>query len=143
MRWGGAILVVVACQSPPASNQVVTAPNQTPASSDGCGNGIPDCIAVCAFRETHRTEFLEFYERRCAAVVLGKNPDKVVMATDAGRTPQIWVPLGATSSSSSSPVVDAEPAECKAARTLRDRKRDAQAEVLAALCAAKGGDAGI
>lgn len=36
-----------------------------------------------------------------------------------------------------------EPAECKAARILRAQNRGHDADMMAALCAAKGGDAGL
>jgi hypothetical protein len=49
---------------------------------------IPDCAAACALRETNRTEHLDWFDRRCAAVVLGKNPDKAVgsVPSESART---------------------------------------------------------
>jgi hypothetical protein len=48
-----------------------------PTRGDDCRRDIPDCSAACALRETNQLEFIDWYDRRCAAVVLGKNPDKV------------------------------------------------------------------
>jgi len=50
--------------------------------ADGCRRDIPDCSAACALRETKHLEFIDWYDRRCAAVILGKNPD-----TAAGTEP--------------------------------------------------------
>ena len=74
-----ALIFFVACQP-------VTAPTASaPAASveaaprgDACQSDIPDCEAACALREVHRTDHLDWFDRRCAAVVLGKNPDKAV-----------------------------------------------------------------
>jgi hypothetical protein len=122
VSFGAAAIVLLRCE-PPAVSQRASAPVETVepvAHGDACANDKPDCVAACALRESHRTEFLDFYDRRCAAVVLGKNPDKV---------PQ---PTAATE----------EPAECKASRTLRAIGREPEADLLTALCAAKGGNAG-
>ena len=45
---------------------------------DDCQRDIPDCAAACALRETGHSEHLDWFDRRCAAVVLGRNPDKAV-----------------------------------------------------------------
>jgi hypothetical protein len=146
-----------ACQPQPAQ----TISNTTPATApraDSCRDDIPDCVAVCALRETHRTDYIDFYERRCAAVVLGKNPDKVepLQATpyasaNVATSGSEFPPSTRDSLSLPPPPFDpnavtrtgvAEPAECKAARMLRAQKRDREADMLTALCIAKGGDAG-
>jgi hypothetical protein len=59
---------------------------------DACMSDIPDCEAACAMREAGRTNHVEWFDRRCAAVVLGKNPDKAVAGapvdgTDASAPP--------------------------------------------------------
>ena len=108
-------------------------------------------------------EFVDFYERRCAAVILGKNPDKVeLMPTpyagviDGGAAPtttsefppdtrgsfSLQAPPTTFDPNSMSRTGAGEPPECKAARMLRAQKRDREADMLAALCAAKGGDGG-
>jgi hypothetical protein len=73
------VLVVVACDAPPTH---VAAPvaSATPAveRADTCQHDIPDCEAACALREVHRLDHIDWFDRRCAAVVLGKNPDKAV-----------------------------------------------------------------
>ncbi len=149
---------LVACE-PPQTQTITSAPTPVTAHGEACRDDIPDCVAVCALRETHRTEFIDFYERRCAAVILGKNPDKVeqLQATpyvpptgDAGES---FPPDQRGSLSLQAPATPfdpnavtrtggAEPAECKAARMLRAQKRDREADMLSALCIAKGGDAG-
>jgi hypothetical protein len=153
------------CEPPPA-RQVAIVDSTGPASSrsEACRDDIPDCLAACALRETHRMEYVDFYERRCAAVVLGKNPDKVELmptpyasggATSAAPTattsdfpPENRAPLSLQPPPSQfDPATvprtgGTEPAECKAARMLRAQKRDREADMLGALCAAKGGDAG-
>lgn len=73
--------VLLACE-PPAATVKAPAPS-APASvatvhGDACMKDIPDCEAACAMREANRTQHLEWFDRRCAAVVLGKNPDKAV-----------------------------------------------------------------
>jgi hypothetical protein len=145
MRRVIALLLVIACE-PPAVQQ--TSPVVTPEAqhADACRNDIPDCAAVCALRETHRGEFIDFYERRCASVILGKNPERVELRVTAAGT------SAPTSSGTPSAPFDpvsvtrtggAEPAECKAGRILRAQKREREADMMDALCAAKGGgDAG-
>ena len=73
------LVLVVACDTPPA--RVVAAPvasAQPAARGDTCQNDIPDCEAACALREVRRLDHIDWFDRRCAAVVLGKNPDKAV-----------------------------------------------------------------
>ncbi|HEY2369533.1 MAG TPA: hypothetical protein VGH87_24210 [Polyangiaceae bacterium] len=79
---------VAACQpvaAPPA--QVVAE------RVDSCRNDIADCVAACAMRESRRLDFIDYYDRRCAAAVLGKNPDELARRAR-------------------------DPSECHAARTL-------------------------
>ena len=163
MRTLVALVLIAAACEPPAQPAVVAPPPAVPSHGDACRDDIPDCAAACALRETHRTDFVDFYDRRCAAVVLGKNPDKVELQP----TPYAAAAQAATTASSAFPpetrsplslqpppaapfdpsavsrTGSAEPAECKAARMLRSQKRDREADMLTALCAAKGGDAGI
>jgi hypothetical protein len=79
VRMSWLVFWVLACEPQPpvmtpASPQVaVTAEPE----EDGCRRDIPDCSAACALRATHHTEFIDWYDRRCAAVILGKNPDRV------------------------------------------------------------------
>jgi len=71
-------LLSVACEpakAPAESN--ATTPSAQTTRVDSCRDDIPDCAAACALRETSRRDFVDFYERRCATVILGKNPDKV------------------------------------------------------------------
>jgi hypothetical protein len=155
--------MLVGCQ-PKTQPSVVAAPADThlAAHDDACRDDIPDCAAACALRETHRDDFIDFYERRCAAVILGKNPDKVEMlqptpygsAAPAGSgtastfPPESRAPLSLQPSPTFDPATvprtgGSEPAECRAARILRAQNRPHDADMLAALCAAKGGDAGL
>jgi hypothetical protein len=74
-----ALVVLVACDAPAAPvavAPVVTA--QAASRGDTCQHDIPDCEAACALREVHRLDHIDWFDRRCAAVVLGKNPDKAV-----------------------------------------------------------------
>ena len=71
MRRAFALVLVVGCEAP-------AAPVQPPVRGDSCQHDIPDCEAACALREVHRTDHIDWFDRRCAAVVLGKNPDKAV-----------------------------------------------------------------
>lgn len=83
------LVLLLACEP------VAVAPVQpTPVSSetqpergDACQRDIPDCEAACALREVHRTAHLDWFDRRCAAVVLGKNPDRIDAASTARPTP--------------------------------------------------------
>lgn len=157
MRFVCVALALIACEPPPTQT-ITSAPTANASHGEACREDVPDCVAVCALRETHRTEFVDFYERRCAAVILGKNPDKVeqlqatpyVAPGDAG---EFFPPDQRGSLSLQPPPTPfdpnavtrtggAEPAECKAARMLRAQKRDREADMLSALCIAKGGDAG-
>jgi len=83
------VFTLFACESPPTAPTVVPPPVATTAASaeheDDCRRDIPDCSAACALRATHHLEFIDWYDRRCAAVVLGKNPDKA-----AGSEPPSW-----------------------------------------------------
>jgi len=59
------------------------APAQTsvaPPKPSGCREENADCAAACALRETSRAQFVEWFDQRCAAAILGKNPDVVVGA---------------------------------------------------------------
>ena len=157
-------LLLLACEPPAAKPVAIVDTSGPPVRGEACRDDVPDCVAACALRETRRMEFVDFYERRCAAVVLGKNPDKVELmptpyanaASDAGAAefppdyrgslsmqpppsnigPSTFDPNTMTRTGGS------EPAECKAARMLRAQKRDREADMLSALCIAKGGDAG-
>jgi len=161
-RWLLLPMLAIACEPAKGPSETAPAPSAESApKSDACRNDIPDCAAACALRETNRRDFLDFYDRRCASVILGHNPDKVVLAPVA--------PSSAASSPSSLPsdfppdvraslmvsgphpfdpstmsrIGGSEPAECKAARILRAQHRDRDADWLEALCIAKGGgDAG-
>jgi hypothetical protein len=75
------MLVVCACEPvavSPAQPTPIASIETTPVRGDACQHDIPDCEAACALREVHRTEHLDWFDRRCAAVVLGKNPDRAV-----------------------------------------------------------------
>lgn len=161
MRWPLVLGVLVAC-TPEGSAAPTVAPTTAPSAThatDGCHADIPDCAAACALRETGRTDHLDWFDRRCAAVVLGKNPDKAVgppagLAT-AAPTAIAPAPSG-TGVGTTTPVLDrgfdpftagrassADPTECIAARKLVARGYIREAQSLAALCEAKGGDAGM
>ena len=156
------LLAVLACEPPKTPATLEGSDGGAPGAAqhtDACRDDIPDCAAACALRETSRRDFIDFYDRRCAAVILGKNPDKVepppVVAGAASQTsaarheefpPDSRASLTATHTqfdpTSVTRMGGAEPPECKAARILRAQKRDRDADVLDALCVAKGGDAG-
>lgn len=157
------------CEPPPPRqvSNVDTNASQAP-RAEACRDDVPDCLAACALRETHRMEYVDFYERRCAAAVLGKNPDKVeLMPTPYASAQAVSMPTAPTATTTSTEFPPenraplslqppptqfdpstvqrtggTEPAECKAARMLRAQRRDREADMLGALCAAKGGDAG-
>lgn len=61
-----------------AASPVASAEPATAHTTDTCQHDIPDCEAACALREVHRLDHIDWFDRRCAAVVLGKNPDKAV-----------------------------------------------------------------
>ena len=162
MRTLVALVVIAAACEPPAQPAVVAPPPDTASRADACRDDIPDCAAACALRETRRTDFVDFYDRRCAAVVLGKNPDKEELqptpyahaaptpTASSAFPPETRSPLSLQpppaapfDPSAVSRTGGAEPPECKAARMLRSQKRDREADMLTALSAAKGGDAGI
>jgi len=86
------VVVIIGCQpvveaSPPPPAAVVTE------RVDACRNDIADCVAACALRESRRLDFIDYYDRRCAAAVLGKNPDELARRAR-------------------------DPSECRAAQTL-------------------------
>ena len=157
---GAFALFVLACEPPAAKPVAIVDTSGPPAPAEACRDDVPDCVAACALRETRRMEFVDFYERRCAAVVLGKNPDKVELmptpyaAATAGDAGTAEFPPDSRGSLSMQPTPStfdpnsmsrtggSEPAECKAARMLRAQKRDREADMLSALCIAKGGDGG-
>lgn len=82
--------VAVRCEPPPPAPAV---PRPAPSAelpverADDCRRDIPDCTAACALRETKHLEFIDWFDRRCAAVILGKNPDKT-----AGTEPPVTQP---------------------------------------------------
>lgn len=78
------LVAACACEPAPPISPIVSMASvaPVPTTGDACQVDIPDCEAACAMRESHRTQHLEWFDRRCAAVVLGKSPDKAV-ATDA------------------------------------------------------------
>jgi hypothetical protein len=155
-------IVVLGCEPPQGKPVAIVDTTGPVPRGEACRDDVPDCVAACALRETRRLEFVDFYERRCAAVILGKNPDRVdLMPTpyaDAGApttatTSTEFPPdsRGSLSLQPPPPPFDPnsvsrtggnEPPECKAARILRAQRRDREADMLSALCAAKGGDAG-
>jgi hypothetical protein len=165
MKWvmGSALLLAFACEPPAGKPVAIVDTSGPPARAESCRDDVPDCVAACALRETRRVEFVDYYERRCAAVILGKNPDKVELmptpyatASGAGAAPTSTTsefPPDTRGSLSLQPpppfdpntitrTGGTEPAECKAARMLRAQKRDREADMLSALCIAKGGDGG-
>lgn len=165
MKWviGSVALLALACEPPAGKPVAIVDTSGPPARGEACRDDVPDCVAACALRETRRTEFVDFYDRRCAAVILGKNPDKVELmptpyvsaVSDAGATASPEFPPDSRGSiglppprfdpfdpSTMTRTGGSEPAECKAARMLRAQRRDREADMLSALCIAKGGDGG-
>lgn len=164
MRRSLWLCILVACTPEGSAGPTVTPATSVSAThaADGCHVDIPDCAAACALRETGRTDHLDWFDRRCAAVVLGKNPDKVVPPAVVATAPPT-VAVGGTGPAPSgtgvgttTPVLDrgfdpftagrssaAEPTECIAARKLIARGYIREAQSLAALCEARGGDAGM
>ena len=155
------VLMALGCVPPPHTEESASsvAPVPTTQHADACRDDIPDCAAACALRETSRREFIDFYDRRCATVILGKNPDKVpppVVATASATTPSATPPADfppdvRASLMVSHPPFDptsvtrtggTDPAECKAARILRAQHREHDADMLDAMCTAKGGEPG-
>ena len=80
MRRVVVFALVVACDAPAARVAASPAVSAQPQAERGdtCQHDIPDCEAACALREVHRLDHIDWFDRRCAAVVLGKNPDKAV-----------------------------------------------------------------
>ncbi len=80
MRRVVALILVVACEPPPAPVPAAPVASVEPKVERGdvCQHDIPDCEAACALREVHRLDHIDWFDRRCAAVVLGRNPDKAV-----------------------------------------------------------------
>ena len=74
-----AVLVFLVACLPQAPAQVQTSAAQ-PARPSGCREENADCAAACALRETSRAQFVEWFDQRCAAAILGKNPDVAVGA---------------------------------------------------------------
>jgi hypothetical protein len=159
MMWRTWTLVLLlACEPPKAQQPTIAAPAAVEHHADACRDDIPDCAAACALRETGRAEFTDFYDRRCAAVILGKNPDKIepirvvtapTTSSSTGEFPpdvraslMVTQPRAPFDPTTMSRTGGSDPAECKAARILRAQKRDREADMLDALCIAKGGDAG-
>jgi hypothetical protein len=155
------LLVALSACLPPAAHEETTpsATPQTTARADSCRDDIPDCAAACALRETGRRDYLDFYDRRCAAVILGKNPEKIANAETAAppatasahgefppdtRASLMLPPHAPFDPTSMSRTGGGDPAECKAARILRQQHREREADMLDAMCIAKGGgDAGL
>jgi hypothetical protein len=79
VRWL-LLVTVLGCEPPPSVPAQATAASDSASTNeaeDDCRRDVPDCSAACALRATHHLEFIDWYDRRCAAVILGKNPDKV------------------------------------------------------------------
>ena len=72
------VVLLVACETPAPPVAIAPAASAQPERGDSCHHDIPDCEAACALREVHRLDHIDWFDRRCAAVVLGKNPDKAV-----------------------------------------------------------------
>ncbi|HEY1955858.1 MAG TPA: hypothetical protein VGH28_09595 [Polyangiaceae bacterium] len=160
MRRFVVLAILVAACEPQPQPAAVAAPPDLHAQGDACRDDIPDCAAACALRETRRSDYVDFYERRCAAVILGKNPDKIepleptpypnasaTAAASAEFPPQTRASLSLQPPPAFDPVAvprisGTEPAECKAARMLRVQRRDREADMMSALCVAKGGGDG-
>ena len=162
-RFVAVAILIVACEPQQTQPAVVAAPTDTQPRADACRDDIPDCAAACALRETHRGDYVDFYERRCAAVILGKNPDKIepleptpypsaTPSATAAATAEFPPQNRASLSLQPPPPFDptavprtggTDPPECKAARLLRIQHRDREADMMSALCVAKGGDGGV
>jgi|SRR6185437_16908129 len=175
-RFVAVAILIVACEPQQTQPAVVAAPSDTQPRADACRDDIPDCAAACALRETHRSDYVDFYERRCAAVILGKNPDKIepleptpypgdgsaaggtsqtgsaTPSATAAASPEFPPQNRASLSLQPPPPFDptavprtggSDPPECKAARLLRIQHHDREADMMNALCIAKGGDGGV
>jgi len=69
-----ALVFLFACvPQAPAAQTSVAQPKPS-----GCREENADCAAACALRETSRAQFVEWFDQRCAAAILGKNPDVAV-----------------------------------------------------------------
>ena len=79
-----ALILVAACVPQTQTQTPTQTQTQTPTQTrpSGCREDMPDCVAACALRETSRPQFVEWFDQRCAAAILGKNPDHV-----AGKDP--------------------------------------------------------
>lgn len=163
MRRSLVLCFLVACtpEGTAAPTMAPTSAPTVPHATDGCHADIPDCAAACALRETGRSDHLDWFDRRCAAVVLGKNPDKAVgpppgLATAAPTAAGTAAAPTGTGVGTTAPVLDRgfdpftagrastlDPTECIASRKLVARGYIREAQALAALCEAKGGDAGL
>lgn len=167
-RLSVVLLLLCACERP-APEAAAPASTASPVVvADACRRDIPDCAAACALRETGRLDHIDWFDRRCAAVILGKNPDKAVgpppdyvvavvppTATATGTTTVAPTPSGsalAVVRPEVKPPYDpfaaqrhdaSDPPECIAARRLIAKGLGREAQSLAALCEAKGGDAGV
>ena len=62
----------------PVAPAPVTAVASAPAPEDTCQRSSPDCAAACALRAMGQLEYVDWFDRRCAAVRLGKNADKTL-----------------------------------------------------------------
>ena len=62
----------------PAAVAPVTAVMAAPAPEETCQRSSPDCAAACALRAIGQLEYVDWFDRRCAAVSLGKNADKAL-----------------------------------------------------------------
>lgn len=77
-----AAILALGCETP--APRVALAPPPTvveaapPQREDGCQRSSPDCAAACALRAIDELEYVDWFDRRCAAVRLGKNADKTV-----------------------------------------------------------------
>jgi hypothetical protein len=103
--------VALRCEPPPPTPTVPRAAESVDPAlerADDCRRDIPDCSAACALRETKHLEFIDWFDRRCAAVMLGKNPDKT-----AGAEPPV-TPRGK----------DCDPAFSLDAQGIKTWKRD-------------------
>ena len=69
------LAVCVACAPAATPSPQASAPKPS-----GCREDMADCAAACALRETARAQYVEWFDRRCAAAILGKDPDVVAGA---------------------------------------------------------------
>lgn len=167
-RFAILLVLLAACERQAAEPASPVASNVPPApTADSCHREIPDCAAACSLRETGRLEHIDWFDRRCAAVVLGKNPDKAVGPPEAH---VVAVPTAVTTTTAANVVPSStggtvvstvpearppydpfsatrqggsDPTECVAARKLIAKGLARDAQTLIALCEAKGGDAGV